>query len=262
MFGAVAKTFYAQKSGVDPEKIRVVSIMPCTAKKAEAKRPEMDSAYRFWKEKKTASSGALHHFQDVDWALTTRELARIMRLAGIDMAKLDDESFDSPLGESTGAATIFGTSGGVMEAALRTVYEILEGKPLPGTNFTPVRGLAGIKTAEVPVAGMKVRVAVAHSLKNARVLLDEIAAGTSPYHFIEIMTCPGGCVGGGGQPVLPDLEKILARNRSLYTEDTNLPERKSHQNVEVKSLYTAFLGAPAGHLSHELLHTHYKARRF
>jgi iron-only hydrogenase group A len=262
MFGAVAKTFYAQKSGVDPEKIRVVSIMPCTAKKAEAKRPEMDSAYRFWKEKKTASSGALHHFQDVDWALTTRELARIMRLAGIDMAKLDDESFDSPLGESTGAATIFGTSGGVMEAALRTVYEILEGKPLPDTNFTPVRGLAGIKTAEVPVAGMKVRVAVAHSLKNARVLLDEIAAGTSPYHFIEVMTCPGGCVGGGGQPVLPDLGKILARNRSLYTEDTNLPERKSHQNAEVKSLYTAFLGAPAGHLSHELLHTHYKARRF
>lgn len=262
MFGAVAKTFYAQKMGIDPEKIRVVSIMPCTAKKGEAKRPEMDSSYRFWKEKKAVAPGSSHHFQDVDWALTTRELARMMRLAGIEMAKLDEESFDSPLGESTGAATIFGTSGGVMEAALRTVYEILEGKPLPDTDFTPVRGLEGIKTAEVPVAGMKVRIAVAHSLKNARILLDQIAAGASPYHFIEVMTCPGGCVGGGGQPVLPDLDKILARNRSLYAEDTRLPERKSHLNAEVNSLYKDFLGAPAGHLSHELLHTSYKAHPF
>jgi len=167
-----------------------------------------------------------------------------------------------------------------MEAALRTVYEILEGKALPQTDFLPVRGLQGIKTAEVPVAGMKVKVAVAHGLKNARTLLDDIAAGKSDYHFIEVMACPGGCIGGGGQPVLPDLQKKLARNKSLYMEDLRLPERKSHQNAEVSALYKEFLGQPAGHLSHELLHlykeflgqpaghlshellhTHYKARK-
>lgn len=265
MFGAVAKTFYAEKNNVAPDAMRVVSIMPCTAKKGEAKRPEMDSAYRWWGEKnesKGHKTGAATHYQDVDWALTTRELARMIRLSGIDIASLPEENFDSPLGESTGAATIFGTTGGVMEAALRTVYEILQGKPLPQTDFTPVRGLQGIKTAEVPVAGTTVRVAVAHGLKNARVLLDELAAGKSPYHFIEIMSCPGGCIGGGGQPVLPDMQKKLARNRSLYVEDLRLPERKSHQNVEVNSLYKEFLGKPAGHLSHELLHTVYAERKY
>jgi iron-only hydrogenase group A len=258
MFGAVAKTFYAEKTGTPPASLRVVSIMPCTAKKGEASRPEMDSAYRFWKDKGT-SKDVKNHFQDVDWALTTRELARMIRLAGIDMASLEDEAFDSPLGTSTGAATIFGTTGGVMEAALRTVYEILEGKPLPQTDFTPARGLQGIKTAEVSVAGIGVKVAIAHSLKNARILLDQLIAGESPYHFIEIMSCPGGCVGGGGQPVLPDMDKILARNKSLYREDLRLEERKSHLNEEVSSLYKDFLGTPAGHLSHQLLHTHYKA---
>ncbi len=262
MFGAVAKTFYAEKVGIDPASMRVVSIMPCTAKKGEAKRKEMDSAYHWWEEKaqKAGKTYSAAHYQDVDWALTTRELARMIRQAAIDMASLPEEAFDNPLGESTGAATIFGTTGGVMEAALRTVYEILEGKPLPHTDFMPVRGLQGIKTAEVPVAGMKVKVAVAHGLKNARALLDDIAAGNSSYHFIEVMACPGGCIGGGGQPVLPDMSKKLARNKSLYNEDLRLPERKSHQNAEVNALYKEFLGKPAGHLSHELLHTHYGAR--
>ncbi|HCO47940.1 MAG TPA: ferredoxin [Spirochaetaceae bacterium] len=274
MFGAVAKTYYAEKSGIDPASMRVVSIMPCTAKKGETKRKDMDSAWQWWAEKakkETAVMGeekggekarAGSRYQDVDWALTTRELARMIRLSGIDMASLPEEEFDSPLGASTGAATIFGTTGGVMEAALRTVYEILEGKPLPQTDFTPVRGLKGIKTAEVPVAGMNVRVAVAHGLKNARVILDEMAAGKSSYHFIEVMSCPGGCIGGGGQPVLPDMDKKLARNSSLYAEDLRLPSRKSHQNPEVKALYEGFLGKPAGHLSHELLHTGYAARKY
>jgi len=260
----LALTYYAEKAGIAPENMRVVSIMPCTAKKGEAKRKGMDSASLWWEGKggtKARGKGTAR-YQDVDWALTTRELARMIRLSGIDMAALPEEEFDSPLGASTGAATIFGTTGGVMEAALRTVYEILEGKPLPQTDFTPVRGLQGIKTAEVPVAGMKVRVAVVHGLKNARVLLDEMAAGKSTYHFIEVMSCPGGCIGGGGQPVLPDMEKKLARNRSLYAEDLRLPERKSHQNIEVSALYKEFLGKPAGHLSHELLHTHYAEKTF
>jgi len=265
MFGAVAKTFYAEKNGLAPDSMRVVSIMPCTAKKGEAKRPEMDSAYRWWGEKtevKERKGGAGSRYQDVDWALTTRELARMIRLSGIDIASLPEENFDSPLGESTGAATIFGTTGGVMEAALRTVYEILQGKPLPQTDFKPARGLQGIKTAEVPIGESTIRIAVAHGLKNARVLLDEMAAGKSPYHFIEIMSCPGGCIGGGGQPVLPDMDKKLARNQSLYVEDLRLPERKSHHNVEVSALYKEFLGSPAGHLSHELLHTRYAARKY
>lgn len=264
MFGAVAKTYYAEKAGINPESMRVVSIMPCTAKKGETKRKGMAAASAWWEEKgegKGKSKGQTP-YPDVDWALTTRELARMIRLSGIDMAALPEEEFDSPLGASTGAATIFGTTGGVMEAALRTVYEILEGKPLPQTDFKPVRGLQGIKTAEVPVAGMTVRVAVAHGLKNARVLLDEMAAGKSPYHFIEVMSCPGGCIGGGGQPVLPDMDKKLARNLSLYAEDLRLPERKSHLNAEVSALYKGFLGNPAGHLSHELLHTTYAARKF
>lgn len=274
MFGAVAKTYYAQAAGIAPDKMRVVSIMPCTAKKGEARRPEMTSASHWWAEQKPApaeSDGkgegahrprAAASYQDVDWALTTRELARMIRLAGIDIATLPDEEFDSPLGESTGAATIFGTTGGVMEAALRTVYEILEGKPLPSLDFTPVRGLAGIKSAEVVVGGTTLHVAAAHSLKNARVLLDDIAAGKSPYQFIEVMSCPGGCIGGGGQPVLPDMEKKAARNSSLYVEDLRLPARKSHENADVQKLYASFLGSPGGHLSHELLHTRYRQRQY
>lgn len=274
MFGAVAKTWYAETSGIAPEGMRVVSIMPCTAKKGETKRPGMDSAARWWREKSGLKEGAGRpegaglpagagpRFQDVDWALTTRELARMIRLAGIDMANLPEEGFDNPLGLSTGAATIFGTTGGVMEAALRTVYEILEGKPLPSIDFLPARGLEGIKTAELPIAGTTLRFAVAHGLGNARALLDGIAAGRSPYHFIEVMSCPGGCIGGGGQPVLGDMSRKLARNRSLYAEDLRLAERASHKNPDVEALYRQFLGKPSGHLSHELLHTGYARRAF
>jgi iron-only hydrogenase group A len=253
MFGAVAKSYYAEKTGIAPETLSVASIMPCTAKKHEAKRPEMRGALEYWKGKGTAKAG--QDYFDVDWARTTRELARMIRQAGIDIERLPEEAFDDPLGRSTGAATIFGTTGGVMEAALRTVYEIVVGKTLPSLDFTAVRGLDGIKTAEVDLAGTKVRVAVAHTLKNARVLLDEIAAGKSPYHFIEVMTCPGGCIGGGGQPVHIDKDKRLARNKAMYAEDLRLGIRKSHENPSVNALYDDFLGKPLGHRSHELLHT-------
>ncbi len=259
MFGALAKTYYAEKAGLDPAAMRLASIMPCTAKKHEAKRPEMRGAWEYWSAKAGASPDTAAYY-DVDWALTTRELARMITRAGIDIARLPEEEFDDPLGASTGAATIFGTTGGVMEAALRTVYEIVTGSPLPTLDFEAVRGLVGIKSAEVDLAGTKVRVAVAHTLKNARVLLDEIAAGTSPYHFIEVMTCPGGCVGGGGQPVRVDQAKRLARNAAMYAEDRRLGLRRSHENPSVKALYAEFLGEPLGHLSHELLHTTYARR--
>lgn len=258
MFGAVAKTFYAQAAGLDPAATGVVSIMPCTAKKRESQRPEMRSAWAWWKDK---GREAAPYF-DVDWALTTRELARMIKEAGIDIASLPEEDFDDPLGRSTGAATIFGATGGVMEAALRTVYEIVEGKPLPGLEFEAVRGLQGIKEATVVLGGKDVRVAVAHTLKNARVILDEIAAGSSPYTFIEIMTCPGGCVGGGGQPLLPNDAKRLARGGAVYVEDRRLELRKSHDNPAITELYSSFLGKPLGHESHRLLHTSYTARSF
>jgi iron-only hydrogenase group A len=264
MFGAIAKSFYAEKAGLAPESMSVASIMPCTAKKHEAKRPEMRGAWEYWKGKGKETAP----FFDVDWALTTRELARMITVAGIDLARLPEEDFDDPLGRSTGAATIFGTTGGVMEAALRTVYEIVTKKSLPSLDFVAVRGLEGIKRAEVDLAGTTVRVAVAHTLKNARVLLDEIAAGTSPYHFIEVMTCPGGCIGGGGQPLRIDAAKRLARNKAMYEEDLRLGLsqglrpglRKSHENPSVQSLYSDFLGVPLGHLSHALLHTTYQRR--
>ena len=256
MFGALAKTFYAEKAGLDPSAMRLASIMPCTAKKHEARRPEMRGAWEYWRAK--GSEGAAYY--DVDWAVTTRELARMITRAGFDIERLGEEDFDDPLGRSTGAATIFGTTGGVMEAALRTVYEVVTGSALPSLDFEAVRGLEGIKMAEVDLAGTKVRVAVAHTLKNARILLDEIAAGKSPYHFIEVMTCPGGCVGGGGQPVRVDASKRLARNAAMYEEDKRLALRKSHENPAVKALYSDFLGEPLGHLSHELLHTTYSRR--
>ena len=262
MFGALAKSFYAEKAGIDPELMSVASIMPCTAKKHEARRPEMRGAAEYWKEKGRASEKAYGaSYYDVDWALTTRELARMIKRAGIDIERLPEEDFDDPLGRSTGAATIFGTTGGVMEAALRTVYELVTGRALPGIDFVAVRGLEGIKTAEVDLDGTQVRVAVAHSLKNARSLLEEIKAGTSPYHFIEIMSCPGGCIGGGGQPILPNTEKRLARNLAMYEEDKRLDLRKSHENLSIKTLYTEFLGEPLGHRSHELLHTEYAHRK-
>lgn len=256
MFGSLAKTYWAQKTGTDPSKIVVVSIMPCTAKKFEAKRPEMRDAWSWWKDKGRTDAP----YFDVDFALTTRELARMVRRAGIDFTNLPDEQFDNPLGASTGAATIFGTTGGVMEAALRTAYEVVVGKPLPSLELAAVRGFDGIKEATIDVGGTPLRVAVAHTLKNARVILDGIAAGTSPYAFVEIMSCPGGCIGGGGQPVAPTWLKREQRKAAIYTEDRGLPLRKSHDNPEVKALYTEFLGAPLGHASHELLHTKYALR--
>lgn len=261
MFGALAKSYYADTVSAAPDKMRVVSIMPCTAKKYEARRKEMDSAWDWWHHRDAKLAGSRPFF-DVDWAITTRELAHMIRLAGIDIANLPEENFDDPLGKSTGAGTIFGTTGGVMEAALRTVYEIVEKRPLADIEFAKVRGFESIKRAEVKVGGTAVRVAVSHGLANARILLDEIRAGKSPYHFIEIMSCPGGCIGGGGQPVLADIEKKRARSGALYAEDRGLPIRKSHENPAVAALYREFLGAPLGHLSHELLHTSYRPRVF
>ncbi|HHV61931.1 MAG TPA: 2Fe-2S iron-sulfur cluster binding domain-containing protein [Firmicutes bacterium] len=244
MFGALAKTYYAEKSGIDPRDIFVVSVMPCTAKKFEAKRPEM------------TSSG----YPDVDAVLTSRELGRMIREAGIDLGAIEPEDYDLPLGISTGAGAIFGATGGVMEAALRTVYEVVTGKELTNVDFEDVRGLAGVKEASVDLAGLNVRVAVAHGLGNARKLLDKVKKGEAPYHFIEIMCCPGGCIGGGGQPI-PTNDEIRARRiDAIYREDRGMKLRKSHENPVVQELYREFLGKPLGHKSHELLHTRYTAR--
>lgn len=258
MFGSVAKTFYAAKTGIDPRKMIVVSVMPCTAKKYEARRPEMMSAFEYWKDKRGWSDDDA--FYDVDYVLTTRELARMFKESGVRFATLPSEEFDSPLGESTGAGVIFGATGGVMEAALRTVYEVVTGSPLADINFTPVRGMEGIKEAEVDMDGLKVKVAVAHTLKNARALLEQIEQGKSPYAFIEIMTCPGGCLGGGGQPIPTTWEIRSKRADSIYKEDAGKPIRKSHENPEIAALYKEFLKEPLGHLSHQLLHTEYHPR--
>jgi NADH-quinone oxidoreductase subunit G/NADP-reducing hydrogenase subunit HndD len=217
--------------------------MPCTAKKFEAQRPEMkDSGY-----------------QDVDYVLTTRELARMIKEAGIDFQSLPEEDYDDPLGESTGAAVLFGTTGGVMEAALRTAYELMTGKELPRLEFHEVRGLKGIKEATIDIEGTPVRVAVAHGLGHARELLERVKAGEK-YHFIEIMCCPGGCIGGGGQPI-PTNEEIRAqRMAGIYTADERMVIRKSHENPSIKALYREFLGHPLSEKSHHLLHTHYTPR--
>jgi len=244
MFGAIAKTYYAQKIGIEPADMFVVSIMPCTAKKFEALRPEM------------RDSG----LQDVDAVLTTREAARMIKEAGIDFVNLEDEDFDEPLGISTGAAVIFGATGGVMEAALRTAYEVVTGKALERVEFEQVRGMEGLKKASVILDGLELKVAVAHGLSNARILLEEIQKGTSPYHFIEVMACPGGCLGGGGQPVPTNEEIRKKRASSLYLEDRNKPIRKSHQNPAIITLYKEFLGKPLSEKAHNLLHTTYTKR--
>ncbi|MDR2386371.1 MAG: [FeFe] hydrogenase, group A [Deltaproteobacteria bacterium] len=240
MFGALVKTYYAQISGVDASKITSVSIMPCTAKKFEAQRPEMNS------------SG----YQDVDVVLTTRELARMIKMAGLDFEQLPETPFDQLMGDSTGAAVIFGTSGGVMEAALRTVYEVVTGEALAPLDLEAVRGHQGLKTVEVDLKGTKVKIMVANGLANARLVMDSIRAGTCDATFIEVMCCPGGCVGGGGQPYGNSQIK-LERKDGLYKADKQLPLRKSHDNPEVKALYENYLGAPLGEKSHHLLHTHY-----
>jgi NADP-reducing hydrogenase subunit HndD len=256
MFGAIAKTYYAQKIGKRPEDIFVVSIMPCTAKKFECQRPEMNS------------SGV----RDVDVVLTTRELGRMIKQAGIDFARLPDETMDAPLGLSSGAADIFANTGGVMEAALRTAYEIVTGRPLPFANLhvTPVAGLEGIKEASLTLTGTvpdwkflegaTLNVAVAHGLSNARAVIERIKSGQAQYHFVEIMTCPGGCIGGGGQPRLTTNEVRRARIAAIYREDEGKPLRKSHENPQITQIYAEFLGCPLGEKSHHLLHTHYEKR--
>jgi len=244
MFGALAKTYYAEKMGIDAKNLYVVSVMPCTAKKWESGRPEM------------TSSG----FQDVDAVLTTRELATMMKQVGIDLPNLPDEEYDAPLGISTGAAVIFGATGGVMEAALRTVYEVVTKKPLENVDITAVRGLEGVKEAEVDLDGLKVRAAVANGLANARKLMDKIVAGEADYHFIEIMACPVGCIGGGGQPIPTSMEIRKKRAEAIYKADRGLKIRKSHENPAVQQLYKEYLGEPNSHRAHELLHTHYSAK--
>jgi NADP-reducing hydrogenase subunit HndD len=256
MFGALAKTYYAQQRKIDPSKVISVSIMPCTAKKFEADRPEM------------RSSG----FKDVDYVLTTRELAVMIKQAGIDFRSLGESHCDSIMGNSTGAAVIFGATGGVMEAALRTAYEIVTGREVPfkNLNITPVRGMDGVKEATVKIEGTvnewkflegaELKVAIAHGLANANRLMKAVSEGKAAYHFIEIMACPGGCIGGGGQPIPTNMEIRKKRMAAIYSEDENLPLRKSHENPEVVAIYKEFLTSPNSHKSHELLHTHYVER--
>ncbi len=256
MFGAILKTYYAAKIGVDPKDMFVVSIMPCSCKKYEKERDQM-------------VTGGL---MDVDAVLTTRELGRLIRRSGINFAKLPDEDFDTDIvHDYTGAGVIFGVTGGVMEAALRTVYFVLTGKEYEKISFTEVRGLEGVREASLDINGMTVNVAIANGMKNAKVLLDQIRAGTSKYHFIEIMGCPGGCINGGGQPYvrpafLPNEDDdildtyIQKRANALYSEDERQVIRQSHNNPQIKQLYDEFLGKPNSHKAHELLHTHYQAR--
>lgn len=250
MFGATMKTYYAKKMGIDPKDMVVVGVMPCTAKKFETKRPNQ------------AASG----YPDVDVAITTRELARMIESAGIFFKHLPDEEFDNPFGESTGAATIFGATGGVMEAALRTAVETLTGKELENVDFKEVRGMKEVKEAEYDVDGTKIKVAVASGTKNAKVILDKIKDGTADYQFIEIMGCPGGCINGGGQPiqhaVVRNFVDLKARRaQALYDADAKKTKRKSHENETIKQMYAEFLGEPGSHKAHEILHTSYIPRK-
>lgn len=249
MSGAIIKTWYAEKMGIDPKDIVVVGIMPCTAKKFETKRDDQ------------AASG----YPDVDYSLTTRELGRMIESAGIYFKHLPDEEFDNPLGDSTGAAVIFGATGGVMEAALRTAVEKLSGEELKSLDFTEVRGTDGIKEASYTVNGMEVKVCVVSGLANANTIMEKVKNGTADYHFIEIMGCPGGCVNGGGQPiqhaVVRNFVDLKARRAAaLYEADKDMPLRKSHESEAVKRLYSEFLGEPGSHKAHEVLHTSYVAR--
>ena len=249
MFGAVAKSYYAEKAGIKPEDIVSVSIMPCTAKKFEIHRPDQ------------AANGV----PDVDYALTTRELARMIKKVGLKFTELPDEKFDAPLGLSTGAGVIFGATGGVMEAALRTAVETLTGEELKNLDFVEVRGMEGIKEASYSVAGMDVKVAVASGLGNAKKLLEKVKAGEANYHFIEIMGCPGGCINGGGQPQQPGyirntVDIRALRAKVLYDSDKDNPIRKSHENPAIKELYDTYLGKPGSEKAHHLLHTTYVKR--
>ncbi|WP_291635065.1 NADH-dependent [FeFe] hydrogenase, group A6 [Clostridium sp.] len=250
MEGALIKSYFAEKIGVDPKDIVVVSIMPCVAKKFEGEREELSN----------------NGMQDVDYVLTTRELAQMIKEANIDFVNIKDEEFDDPFGESTGASVIFGATGGVTEAALRTVFELLAGKELEQIEFSAVRGLTGIKEATIELPdGRNITAAVVHGLGNARKLLDLVRSGEKHYDFIEAMACPGGCVNGGGQPIVNSQikEKINVpeeRAKAIYDEDKDLPIRKSHKNPQITKIYEEFLGEPNGHLSHKLLHTKYTIR--
>lgn len=245
MFGALLKTYYAKKEGIDPSKMFVVSVMPCIAKKYERQREEMK--------------------QDVDAVITTRELARMIKQAKIDFANLEDAKFDDPMGEATGAAAIFGVTGGVMEAALRSVSEIVTGKPLDKISFEQVRGESGIKRAEIEIGDKKVKVAVAHGLANAQTIMEEIKSGKADYQFVEIMACPGGCITGGGQPIKnakiqEEVDIHKKRAEAMYSIDEKSVIRKSHENPVLKQIYKEFLGEPNGELAHKLLHTHYSKK--
>jgi NADP-reducing hydrogenase subunit HndD len=250
MFGAVLKSYYAKKMGIDPAKMFVVSVMPCSAKKYEVQRPELSTA----------------GYPDVDISITTREAARMIKEAGIDFNNLPDEHFDDPMGDATGAGVIFGATGGVMEAALRTVVDILTGKDNENIDYKVVRGTDDIKVAEVEVPGFRtIRAAVAHGLGNARKLMEQVRSGEAQYDFIEIMACPGGCVNGGGQPIQPasirnELDLRAERAKAIYAEDEALTIRKSHKNEKMMKLYEEYFEKPGSHKAHELLHTHYVAR--
>ena len=243
MFGAVAKNYFANKIGVKREDMVVVSIMPCLAKKSECARPELGKDGN----------------QDVDFSLSTRELAHMLKQANIDLNAMPEEDFDSPLGQSTGAAVIFGATGGVMEAALRTAAEVLTGTTLPRPDFEEVRGLEGVREATIPIPGViDLKVAVVYGLKNARMIMEQIKAGNCPYHFVEVMACPGGCIDGAGQPFHHgDASIIRARHKAIYEADRQMPLRKSHENPEIIAIYKEFYGEPCGEKSHHLLHTHY-----
>jgi len=260
MLGAVAKTYAAERLGVDPRKMFVVSIMPCTAKKIEATREEMNSAFRYWLEKKTVAEG--DRFQDVDVVLTSREAAKLLKMGKIDLAAMPEEQPDPLLGQYTGAAPIFGRTGGVMEAALRTAYEVVAGVPLEKLEFDSLGTMEGVKVATIPVNGIEVKVAVAHGLGNARKICDSVRAGGefATYHFIEFMACEGGCIGGGGQIIPTNLLTRKARTGGVNLDDREHGLRKSHLNPEVTQIYQEFLEKPLGHLSHHLLHTTYVDR--
>jgi NADH-quinone oxidoreductase subunit G/NADP-reducing hydrogenase subunit HndD len=236
----VSKTYYADKMGLDPHDIVTVSVMPCTAKKYEGKRPELGR----------------DGYQDVDHVLTTRELAKLIRYEGVDLKNLPESDFDSPLGTATGAGAIFGTTGGVMEAALRTAYEVFTGKTLPRVDFEEVRGFEGIREATIDLDGTPLKIAVAHTLKNA----EELLKRADEYAFIEVMACPGGCIGGGGQPIGTDNARRKKRIQALYDLDKSLPLRKSHENPEIQAIYRDYFGRPLSAKAHALLHTRYQEK--
>lgn len=249
MFGAVLKSYYAEKNNLDPKDIYVVSVMPCSSKKYESARDEMNAT----------------GYRDVDAVITTRELAKMIKQSGIEFSALEDENFDDPFGIGTGAGVIFGATGGVMEAALRTVKELAEGEELKNIDFDAVRGTKGIKEASVNIAGKDIKVAVVHGLGNARKVLEDVKAGKADYQFIEIMACPGGCVTGGGQPIvnsktLAEVDVKRERAKALYQEDKSLPIRQSHKNPAIKMIYDEFLEKAGSHKAHKLLHTHYHER--